>query len=71
MERIFGAVYSTKPGRLGMGLAVCRGILEAHGGKLWATRGAPSGAVLQLILPVSTDEGSVRNPFAAPGSMAL
>jgi len=67
LERIFDAFYSTKPGGLGMGLSVCRAIVEAHGGKLWATVGAP-GAVFQLILPVAADRGSVRNPFAVPGS---
>jgi signal transduction histidine kinase len=34
LERIFDAFYSTKPGALGMGLSVCRAIVEAHGGKL-------------------------------------
>ena len=67
LERIFDAFYSTKPGGMGMGLSVCRAIVEAHGGKLRATTGAPHGAVFELILPVSTDSGS-RNPFAVPGS---
>ena len=66
LERIFDAFYSTKPGGLGMGLSVCRAIVEAHGGKLWATTGAPHGAVFQLILPVTADSGSVRNLFAVP-----
>jgi PAS domain S-box-containing protein len=66
LERIFDPFYSTKPGGLGMGLAVCRAIVAAHGGKLWATTGAPHGAVFQLMLPVSADNGSIRNPFAVP-----
>ena len=69
LERIFDAFYSTKTGGLGMGLSVCRAIVEAHRGKLWATTGAPHGATFQLTLPVSADDGSVRNLFAAPGSM--
>ena len=58
LERIFDAFYSTKPGGLGMGLAVCRAIVEAHRGKLWAAAGAPHGVVFQLTLPVSADAGS-------------
>jgi C4-dicarboxylate-specific signal transduction histidine kinase len=53
LERIFDAFYSTKPGGLGMGLAVCRAIVERHGGKLSATTRAPHGATFQLTLPVS------------------
>ena len=68
LERIFDAFCTTKPGGLGMGLSVCRAIVEAHGGKLWVTTGAPHGAIFQLRLPVSADDGSVRNPFAVPGA---
>ena len=68
LERIFDAFYSTKPGGLGMGLSVCRAIVEAHSGKLWATTGTPHGAIFQLTLPVSADNGSVRNLLAVPGS---
>ena len=60
LERIFDAFYSTKTGGLGMGLSVCRAIVEAHRGKLWATTGAPHGATFQLTLPVIADDGSVR-----------
>ncbi len=64
LERIFDALYGAKPGALGMGLSVCRAIVEAHGGKLWATTGAPHGAFFQLILPVTAADEAVRNPFA-------
>ena len=60
LERIFDAFYGTKTGGLGMGLSVCRAIVEAHRAKLWATTGAPHGATFQLTLPVSADDGSVR-----------
>jgi signal transduction histidine kinase len=53
-ERIFGAFYTTKPGGMGMGLPICRAIIEAHGGKLWATPGAPHGAVFRFTLPLGT-----------------
>lgn len=68
LERVFDAFYTTKPGGLGMGLAVCRAIVETHGGKLWATSGAPHGAVFQLTLPVGADGGPARTPFSVPDS---
>jgi signal transduction histidine kinase len=48
--RLFDAFYTTKPGGMGMGLSICRSIVEAHGGRIWAT--AAPGAALQCILPV-------------------
>jgi PAS domain S-box-containing protein len=51
LERIFEAFYTTKLGGLGMGLSICRAIIEAHGGKLWATPGAPQGAIFRFALP--------------------
>jgi signal transduction histidine kinase len=52
MERIFDAFYSTKPGGLGIGLSICRTIIESHGGRLWATSDEGEGAVLQVSLPI-------------------
>jgi signal transduction histidine kinase len=51
VHRVFDAFYSTKHEGMGMGLAVCRGIIEAHGGRLWATPNEPQGAVFQFTLP--------------------
>ena len=51
LERIFEAFYTTKPDGLGMGLSICRTIIEAHGGRLWATPAAPRGTILQFTLP--------------------
>ena len=56
LDRIFDAFYTTKPDGLGMGLSVCRTIVEAHGGTLWATAASPHGAIFQLILPVTGDD---------------
>jgi signal transduction histidine kinase len=50
-ERVFEAFYTTKPGGLGMGLSICRSIIEAHGGRLWATRCEPRGALFQFTVP--------------------
>ena len=51
-DRLFDAFYTTKPRGLGLGLAISRRIVEAHGGRLWATANAPQGAVFQFALPV-------------------
>ena len=56
LDRIFDAFYTTKPDGLGIGLSVCRTIVEAHGGKLWATAADPHGAVFQFKLPVTGDD---------------
>lgn len=51
-EQMFQAFYTTKPAGLGMGLSICRSIVEAHGGQLQAAAGHPSGAVFTFTLPV-------------------
>jgi C4-dicarboxylate-specific signal transduction histidine kinase len=51
-DHVFEAFYTTKPGGMGMGLSVCRSIIEAHGGRIWASLTAGQGATFQFTLPV-------------------
>lgn len=56
LEEIFGAFYTTKPEGMGMGLAVSRSIIEAHGGSLWADKNEPRGAIFHFTLPKDQGE---------------
>jgi PAS domain S-box-containing protein len=55
VDRIFQAFYTTKPAGLGIGLSICSSIIEAHGGRLWASANEPRGATFQFTLPVHSD----------------
>jgi PAS domain S-box-containing protein len=50
-EHVFDAFYTTKPSGVGMGLSICRSIIDAHGGRLWADANEPRGAVFRFTLP--------------------
>jgi signal transduction histidine kinase len=51
LEQLFTPFYTTKPGGLGMGLSICRSIIEAHGGRLWVTANVPQGAIFHFTVP--------------------
>jgi PAS domain S-box-containing protein len=56
-ERVFERFYTTKTSGVGLGLSICRSIIDGHGGKLWVSANEPGGAVFQFTLPAA-QEGS-------------
>src|SRR6266702_4621081 len=64
LERVFEAFYTTKTSGMGMGLSICRSIIDAHGGRLWAGVNEPRGAVFQFTLPNAESEIMDPRPAA-------
>jgi len=60
LNRIFEAFYTTKARGIGMGLSICRAIIDAHGGRLWADANEPRGSLFQFTLP------AIRNRLTIP-----
>jgi signal transduction histidine kinase len=56
LQKVFERFYTTKDSGVGMGLAICRSIIEAHGGRLWAEANRPRGAVFQFTLPAAQQD---------------
>lgn len=54
-DRVFEAFYSTKPNGMGIGLSICRSIIEQHGGEIWARPNEKRGSTLQFAIPVAAE----------------
>jgi PAS domain S-box-containing protein len=64
LDQVFEAFYTTKSGGMGMGLSICRSIINAHGGRLWAAANEPRGVLFQFTLPSVETNSSIAMPFA-------
>jgi PAS domain S-box-containing protein len=58
LEHVFDAFYTTKPGGLGLGLSICRSIIDTHGGRLWVSANVPRGAIFHFTMPAHPDNAS-------------
>jgi len=57
-DRLFSTFFTTKPDGVGIGLSICRSIIQAHGGQIWASPNTDPGATLQCTLPLSAETAS-------------
>jgi C4-dicarboxylate-specific signal transduction histidine kinase len=55
-DRIFDPLFTTKSNGMGLGLAICRSIVDTHGGRIWAAPGVPHGTVFQFVLPAGDQD---------------
>lgn len=66
MDHIFNPLFTTKAGGMGMGLSICRSIIENHGGRIWVSSGTNKGSIFHFELPTKTNKASV-GAMAAQG----
>ncbi|WP_198026503.1 ATP-binding protein [Bradyrhizobium sp. ARR65] len=62
LDRLFEPFYTTRPDGVGLGLSICRSIVQAHGGRLWATAAEPNGALFQFTIPADQGPGADQEP---------
>jgi len=53
IQRVFDPTFTTKASGMGMGLSICRTIIEDHGGRIWVMQGKPAGSIFSFVLPTS------------------
>ena len=68
IDRIFNPLFTTKTHGMGMGLSICRSIIEAHEGRLWAAPNTPHGTVFHFILPTDTAMSAGRHEESNPAT---
>jgi signal transduction histidine kinase len=70
-DRLFDAFFTTKPEGMGMGLSICRSIIDAHGGRLWASPNLPNGVVFQFTLPAAEPTQPIHDDDASRNAAPL
>ena len=70
LEQVFEPYYTTKTSGVGMGLSICRSIINAHGGRLWAEANDFRGAVFQFILPSADYASDFCSAVGGPRGLA-
>jgi C4-dicarboxylate-specific signal transduction histidine kinase len=71
MDRIFQPLFTTKARGMGMGLSICRSIIESHAGRIWVSAGASRGSIFQFELPTSPDKATVQDEVSFGSSSRI